>query len=80
MMSIIKSLVDASKLGGWIRAGVAAGAGYAAAKMSGDFATLFSNPEFVGGLSVVLSGIAVAVWSQIVKDKTPPAPPAPPAA
>ena len=73
IFAILKTIVDGSKIGGWVRAGVAVGAGYIAAKLTGSFGELFGHAGFVEALSVVMSSIAVALWSQATKE-TPPAP------
>lgn len=69
VLDILKAVVDADKLGGWTRAGVAAGAGWAVGHFHGDVAAMFSNPDFTQALGVVLSTVVVAVWSQVVKNK-----------
>lgn len=72
MLEILKAVVDADKLGGWTRAGVAAGLGWAAGHFSGDIGAMFADPQFTSALGVVLSTVVVAVWSQVVKNKAAP--------
>lgn len=71
MLDVIKAVVSADKLGGWTRAAVAAGAGWATAHFHGDVAAVFANEQFVEALGIVLSTVLVAVWSQAVKAKAP---------
>lgn len=73
MLEVLKALIDADKLGGWTRAGVAVAAGWAAAHFHGDLAAMFQDTQFTEALSVVLGTVVVAVWSQVAKNKaTPP--------
>lgn len=65
MWSFIVNFIDANQLGGWVRAGVAAGLG----AMLGKWPMLASvfGPELQTAAGVLLSGIAVGVWSTIAK-------------
>lgn len=72
-LSFLKMFVDSSKLGGWVRAGVASGLGLAIAKwpvLSG-----YLDPATQNALGVAASGIAVGIWSHLAKTVTPPIPP-----
>lgn len=66
MMEIFVSLVNADKLGGWVRAGVASLFGYLAAKTGGALVP-FLTPEMQAAVGVVASTIAVGAWQHIVK-------------
>lgn len=64
-MDFLTSLVDADKLGGWVRASVGAllAAGVAKWPALHDYMT----PDVQAALGVVLSGLAVGVWSHVAK-------------
>lgn len=64
-MNFIAKLLDANTLGGWVRAGVAAGFGVLVAKSS--FVAAILTPEMQDMAAVLASGIVVGVWSQIAK-------------
>lgn len=65
MKNILVSLVDASKLGGWVRAGVASLLTIVIAKVPTVKDIL--DPSTQAALGVVVSGIVVGLWSQYVK-------------
>jgi hypothetical protein len=67
MLDILKSLVDAEKLGGWVRAGVAAAAPWLVIKVP-FLATAFT-PDVLNAFAVVASAVVVGIWSQYVKSK-----------
>lgn len=64
-MNWIVKLVDADKLGGWVRAGVAALIPVIVVKLPvlGSILT----PDVALALGVTISGVVVGVWSQIAK-------------
>lgn len=68
MFEILKTFVDESKLAGWVRAGVAAGLGY----MAGKGFQNYLSPEMIDAAGVLLSGLAVAVWSHLAKSPAAP--------
>lgn len=63
--SVLASLVDENKLGGWVRAGVASGLSILIAKWQPLGSIL--DPATQTALGVVVSGIVVGVWSHYVK-------------
>lgn len=67
-MEILVKLIDANKIGGWVRAGVAAGFVYLAHRYTPLAAYLTpANEAAVDTLAVT---VAVGVWSQIAKKWT----------
>lgn len=71
MLEFLKSLIDADKLGGWVRALVASGLGLIAAK----YAVLgtFLTPTVREAVAVLAVTAVVGIWSQIAKAVAPPA-------
>jgi hypothetical protein len=67
MWDILVTFVDANKLGGWVRALVAAGFGV----LLGKWPLLGSifGPDLQTTAGVLFSGIAVGVWSHFAKNK-----------
>lgn len=65
MKQVLASMVDASKLGGWVRAAVASGLAIAIAHLPvlKDILT----PDTQAALGVFVSGVAVGLWSHYVK-------------
>jgi hypothetical protein len=66
------SLVDTSKLAGWVRSGVAALLGLVAAKWLGGtiFKDVFS-PDIINAVAIGVATIAVGIWQQIAKNLDP---------
>lgn len=64
-MDFITKLIDANTIGGWVRAGVAAGLGVLIAKS--PFVASIVTPELQDAIAVAVVGIVVGVWSQIAK-------------
>jgi hypothetical protein len=64
-MSLLTQFVDANKLGGWVRAGVAS----ILAVVIGKNPTLaiYLDPTVQQALGVVAAGIVVGIWSQLTK-------------
>lgn len=62
---MLSQFVDANKIGGWVRAAVAAGLGMLVARNL----TLASilDPNTQQAIGVAVSGIVVGVWSQLTK-------------
>lgn len=69
-MDQIVKLIDADKIGGWVRAGVAAVMGAGATSIGGWFV---ATPEWKTALGVVVSGIVVGAWSHLAKKYAAPA-------
>jgi hypothetical protein len=61
----LTSLIDANKLGGWVRAGV--GAAIAAAIAQAPWLKEFVTPEVQTALGIVASGLVVGAWSHFAK-------------
>jgi hypothetical protein len=68
MWEILAKLIDADKLGGWVRAGVAALLGLLIAKwpVIGNLV----GPELQEAAGVLVAGLVVGLWSQITKSDT----------
>lgn len=64
-MQWIVKLVDAEKLGGWVRAGVASLLGVGLAKWPALAA--FVGPEMQVTIAVAVSGLVVGIWSHLAK-------------
>lgn len=64
-LSVLTNLVDTSKLGGWIRAGVGAGIAALIAKWPALKDVL--DPATQTALAVAASGLVVGVWSHVAK-------------
>jgi hypothetical protein len=67
-MGYLTQFIDASKVGGWARAGAASLLAIAIGKWPGLGAYL--DPATQAALGVVVSGAAVGVWSQLTKTDT----------
>lgn len=67
MLEILGKLINADKLGGWVRAGVASLLAIVIAKWPGLGS--FISPELQTALGVLASGIVVGVWSQLTKSE-----------
>jgi hypothetical protein len=65
MLQTLSTFVDAGKVGGWVRAGVAAGLTIAIAKFPG--LSSFIDPATQTAIAVAVSGITVGIWSHYVK-------------
>jgi hypothetical protein len=64
------SLIDTSKLAGWVRSGVGAALAVAIAKWPALSSIL--DPSTQAALGVAVSGVAVGVWSHFVKTQAQP--------
>lgn len=64
-MDFLTTLIDADKLGGWVRAGLGALLATGIAKYPG--LTDYLTPEMQAALGVFVSGLAVGLWSHIAK-------------
>lgn len=66
MLKAFVALVDANQLGGWVRAAVAsafgAGGGYLVGPLAG-----FSDPSAQVAVGIVVSTLAVGIWSHVAK-------------
>lgn len=69
-MDQIVKLIDADKMGGWVRAGLATILGAGATSIGGWFV---ATPEWKTAVGVIVSGIAVGAWSHIAKNWAAPA-------
>lgn len=72
ILNIVTAVVNADKLGGWTRSIVAVAGGWAAAHFHGEIGAIFADPTFSESLGVVVSTLAVAMWSQFAKAKAEP--------
>lgn len=73
MWEVLVKLIDADKLGGWVRAGVAAILGAASGWFGGKLAP-FLTSEMQASLGVVVTTIVVGFWSHLTKTLKPPTP------
>jgi hypothetical protein len=64
-LSVLYKLVDADKLGGWVRAGVAAGLGALIAKFPGVGGIV--DPSTQTQIGIIVATIVVGVWSHYAK-------------
>lgn len=67
-MNLLVSLVDAGKLGGWIRAVVAAGIAAAIAKW--PLLKDLLGPEAQAAIATAAAGIVVGAWSHFAKSES----------
>lgn len=67
MWKWIVSLVDTSKLAGWVRAGVGGLIGILSAKYFGGKV----SPEVQAAIGTAVAGLVVGLWSQIAKKLDP---------
>jgi hypothetical protein len=67
MWKWVVSLVDTSKLSGWVRAGVAGLVGIVSAKYFGGKL----SPDLANAIGVAIAGLVVGLWSQIAKKLDP---------
>ena len=68
MLGILSKLIDADKLGGWVRAAVAAIIAVVIGKWPGLQGIL--TPDFQAAIGVFVAGIIVGLWSQLTKSDT----------
>jgi hypothetical protein len=73
MWELIAKLVDADKLGGWVRAAVAVLLGSAATWFGGKLAP-FLTTELQATIGLIVATVVVGVWSQIAKKYSQQAP------
>ena len=64
-MDFITQFIDANKLGGWVRAGVASGLAVLIGKFPG--LSSYLDPGTQAAIGVAVAGIAVGIWSQLTK-------------
>jgi hypothetical protein len=67
--TFLKMFIDAGKIGGWVRAAVAALGGSSFGVAACRVVPSLCGEEFKTALSIVLTTIAVGLWSQLVKSK-----------
>lgn len=70
--SVFSKVVDANKLGGWVRAGVASILSYLIAHYAAKWPLLTDilNPQIQAGLGIAAATIVVGWWSQLTKTDT----------
>lgn len=68
-ISILKLFVDAGKIGGWVRALIAAIGGSSVGIAACKVVPAVCGSEFQNALAIVLTTIAVGLWSQLVKSQ-----------
>lgn len=64
-MSFLSQFVDSNKIGGWVRAGVAALIGSAIAKW--PLLANYLDPTVQQAIGVAAAGVVVGVWSTLTK-------------
>ncbi len=64
-LSFLTQFIDANKLGGWVRAGIAALLGVVIGKW--PLLSSVLAPTTQQALGVVIAGIVVGIWSQLTK-------------
>jgi lysozyme len=67
MLQFLSMFVGPTQLGGWVRAGVAAGATALAMATGLPF---FNDPVIVGGVATAISTLVVGLWSTLTKTGT----------
>lgn len=67
MLEFLTKLVDADKIGGWVRAAVAAFAPWVIIKI--PFLSTILTTETLNGIAAALSAVIVGIWSTIAKNK-----------
>lgn len=70
LVKLFVNSVNGTKVGGWVRAAVAAGLGALSIKFGGEIGEAVKavlTPEVVTGLAVAFGTAAVGAWSQITK-------------
>lgn len=65
MLEILAKFIDADKLGGWVRAGVAALLGLLIAKI--PIVGTIVGPDLQEAVGVLVAGLVVGIWSQLTK-------------
>lgn len=68
-LGFLSQFINADKLGGWVRAGVASILGYLIAHYAAKYPLLTDvlSPEVQASIGVAASGLAVGLWSQLTK-------------
>lgn len=71
-LGFLSQFINADKLGGWVRAGVASVLGYLIAHYAAKYPLLTSilSPEVQGAIGVAASAAVVGLWSQLTKTDT----------
>ena len=64
-LTFLTQFIDASKVGGWARSGVAAGLGAAIARW--PWLSQYLDPATQAAIGVAVAGMVVGVWSQLTK-------------
>ncbi|MDE2105528.1 MAG: hypothetical protein KGL39_50340 [Patescibacteria group bacterium] len=67
-LSFLTQFIDANKLGGWVRAGVASLVGVLIAKYPG--LGTYLDPATQAALGVIATTVVVGIWSQLIKTDT----------
>jgi len=68
MLDFLSKLIDADKLGGWVRAGVSALLGLLISKWSVLSSIL--SPDMQNAIGVAVAGLVVGLWSHLTKSDT----------
>lgn len=68
-LTFLTQFVDANKLGGWVRAGVASGLGFLLAHYAAQYPLLSDvlSPQVQASIGVGLATVVVGLWSQLTK-------------
>lgn len=64
-LTFLTQFIDANKVGGWVRAGVAAAIGAAITKW--PWLSQYLDPATQAALGVAAAGVVVGLWSQLTK-------------
>lgn len=68
-LGFLSQFINADKLGGWVRAGVASGLGFLIAHYAAKYPLLTDilSPEVQASIGVFASAVVVGLWSQLTK-------------
>lgn len=68
-LTFLSSFINADKIGGWVRAGVASGLGFLIAHYAAKYPVLTNilSPEVQAAVGVAASGAVVGLWSHLTK-------------
>jgi len=71
-LTFLSQFINADKLGGWVRSGVATILGYLIAHYAAKYPILTDvlSPEVQAAIGVAFSAAAVGLWSQLTKTDT----------
>jgi len=63
-LSVLTTLVGPTQLGGWVRAGIAAGGGFLVAHYGMQY---WNGDAVISGIGTALSAVLVGLWSSLGK-------------